>query len=583
MKRLLKYLKQYRFRAILAPLFKMLEASFELMVPIVMIKLIDIGIANKDRDFILTCGFVLIALTVVGYIASITAQYFAAKAAMGVGYELRRDLFRHIEKLSYEDIDKAGTSTLITRMTSDVNFVISGVNMFLRLFLRSPFIIIGAVVMAFTVDVKTSVVFLVVLPVLVAVVFTITFTSIPMYKKVQSRLDNVTLLTRESLNGIRVIRAFNRQKTEEEGFDEGIDELKSAQLRVGRLSALMNPVSFVIVNLGIAALIYFGAIHVNAGSMSQGQVVALVNYMSQVLVEVVKLANLITILTKGAASINRINMIFDIEPGISFKEDGEFESGLASDEHSSELVFDNVSLSYGTSREYAIEGISFTAKKGESIGIIGGTGSGKSTLVNIIPRFYEISEGYVTIDGKDIKDYSKESLRGRIGIVPQTSVLFKGTIEENLRMSDSEAKDSDIERALEISQSAEFVSQKEGKTSFELEQGGKNLSGGQRQRLCIARALVRNPEILILDDSSSALDFATESKLLTALRTSGDDRITIIVSQRASSIMNCDRIIVMDDGKAVAIGTHEEVYDSCDIYREIYHTQFKERGGKVYA
>ncbi len=590
MKRLLGYLKNYRFRALLAPLFKMLEASFELMVPLVMIKLIDIGITNKDKDFIISCGIVLVALTVVGYIASITAQFFAAKAAMQVGKELRRNLFRHINSLSYDNLDKAGTSSLITRMTSDVNHVVAGVNMFLRLFLRSPFIIIGAVVMAFTVDVKTSVVFLIVLPLLIGVVFAITFISIPMYKNVQNDLDNVTLLTRESLIGIRVIRAFNRQKIEEAEFDKSIDRLKTSQLRVGRLSALMNPITYMIINFGIAALIYFGALRVDIGDMTQGQVVALVNYMSQVLVEVVKLANLIILLTKAVASTKRINDIFDMEPGIRFENTETGYSSVNTQEASgatrdseAEIVFENVSLSYGGAKEHAISDISFSARRGETIGIIGGTGSGKTTLVNIIPRLYEISSGSVRIDGKDIKQYSKEGLRSKVGIVPQSSVLFKGTIADNLRMADSNASDEMIEKALEISQSAEFVDQKTGRTAFKIEQGGKNLSGGQRQRLCIARALTRNPEILILDDSSSALDFATESKLLRALRATGDERTTIIVSQRASSIMHADKIIVMDDGRAVAIGTHDELYNSCELYREIYHTQFKERGGKVYA
>ena len=575
MKYILKYLKKYRIRAILAPLFKMLEASFELLVPLVMLRLIDIGIANNDKDYAIRMGMVLILLTVVGYLASITAQYFSARAAMGVGKQLRSELFRHISSFSFNEIDTYGSATLITRMTSDVNQVISGVNMFLRLFLRSPFIVIGAVVMAFTVDVHTSIVFAVVLPFLVAVVFFITFSSIPKYKKVQKALDRVTLLTRESLIGVRVIRAFNRQELEEKEFFEAADNLKVAQIRVGRLSSFMNPVTYGIVNLGIAGLIYVGAVRVDAGLLTRGQVVALVNYMSQILVELVKLANLVIILTKALASINRISDIMDTQSSIKYKD--AVETADYTDKHT--LCFDHVSMSYAGSKENSIEDISFEVSSGQTIGIIGGTGSGKSTLVNLIPRFYDVSSGCIKLDGTDIKDISKDSLRGRVSIVPQQNVLFKGTISENLKVANPNASDEDITKAIRDSQSEEFVSKKEGGLGFEIDQGGKNLSGGQRQRLCIARALVKKAQILILDDSSSALDYITEAKLHRALREGSESRITIIVSQRASSIMHADKIIVMDDGKAVAIGTHDELYKTNEIYREICLTQFKEKEG----
>lgn len=575
MKYILKYLKKYRIRAILAPLFKMLEASFELLVPLVMLRLIDIGIANNDKDYAIRMGMVLILLTVVGYLASITAQYFSARAAMGVGKQLRSELFRHISSFSFNEIDTYGSATLITRMTSDVNQVISGVNMFLRLFLRSPFIVIGAVVMAFTVDVHTSIVFAVVLPFLVAVVFFITFSSIPKYKKVQKALDRVTLLTRESLIGVRVIRAFNRQELEEKEFFEAADNLKVAQIRVGRLSSFMNPVTYGIVNLGIAGLIFVGAVRVDAGLLTRGQVVALVNYMSQILVELVKLANLVIILTKALASINRISDIMDTQSSIKYKD--AVETADYTDKHT--LCFDHVSMSYAGSKENSIEDISFEVSSGQTIGIIGGTGSGKSTLVNLIPRFYDVSSGCIKLDGTDIKDISKDSLRGRVSIVPQQNVLFRGTISENLKVANPNASDDDITKAIRDSQSEEFVSKKEGGLGFEIDQGGKNLSGGQRQRLCIARALVKKAQILILDDSSSALDYITEAKLHRALREGSESRITIIVSQRASSIMHADKIIVMDDGKAVAIGTHDELYKTNEIYREICLTQFKEKEG----
>lgn len=582
MKDLLKYLKAYKVKAILAPLFKMLEAAFELLVPVVIARLIDSGIAENDKTYIWKCGLILILLTTVGYLFSITAQYFAARAAMGFGKELRLDLFKAINSFSYKDIDKTGTSTLITRMTSDVNQVVVGVNMFLRLFLRSPFIVFGAVIMAFVVDTYTARLFLIVLPLLAIVVFFITYSSIPLYRKVQDRLDRVTLLTREGLIGIRVIRAFNRQEIEKKEFDSATDDLKKAQLRVGSLSAFMNPVTFLIVNLGIAALIYTGAVRVESGLLSRGQVVALVNYMSQILVELVKLANLIITLTKALASANRISDIMNKKVSQSYPDtlsasDNNWKEAADTSKGSAGVEFRNVSMSYEESGETAIDDISFKAMPGDTVGIIGGTGSGKSTLVNLIGRLYDATSGEVLINGIDVKKYPKAELRKKIGYVPQKNVLFKGSIEENLRISNENATKEDIEYALKVSQSMEFVENKEGNIQYQLTQEGKNLSGGQRQRLCIARALVRRPEILIMDDSSSALDFATESRLREALREDSSSRTTFIVSQRASSIMHADIIIVLDDGKPVGIGKHEELYKSCDIYREIYHTQFSEQ------
>lgn len=578
--KLLKYLKEYRIRAILAPIFKMLEASFELMVPLVMQRLIDVGISENDKSAIYRYGAVLVLLTIVGYIASITAQYFAAKAATGFGKALRKDLFYHIGHLSYKEIDSLGSSSLITRMTSDVGQTVTGVNMFLRLFLRSPFIVFGALIMAFTVDVPTATVFAYVLPVLMIIVFVITFATIPMYKKVQDKLDRVTLLTRESLIGIRVIRAFNRQDIEEEEYSASNTSLMKSQLLVGRVSVLMNPVTYLVVNLGIAALIYAGAIRVDSGLMSQGQIVALVNYMSQILVELVKLANLIITLTKAIASARRISDIMDIQSSQVFGiEDIEKDIEETKGNVSFTLEFKDVSMMYEGGRRNAISDVSFSAKKGDVIGIIGGTGSGKSTLVNLIPRLYDATSGSISINGIDINDISKESLRGIIGIVPQEANLFRGTIEDNLRMANEEATSTDIKEALTISQSASFVEAKEGGTKSEVQQSGKNLSGGQRQRLSIARALVKHPKILILDDSSSALDFSTERQLKTALSKDKKDRITIIVSQRPSTIMDADQILVLDDGAVVAKGTHSELIRSSEIYREIYHTQFKEREG----
>lgn len=590
MKGILRYIRNYKKEAVLAPTFKMLEAFFELFVPLVMAKIIDVGIKNQDKNYILTQGGVLLLLAIVGFATSITAQFFAAKAAIGFSKELRFDLFKHINSLSYSEIDKVGASTLITRMTSDVNQIQTGVNMALRLFMRSPFVVFGAVIMAFTVDVKTSLIFLIILPLLVIVVFYITFATIPMYRKVQGRLDRVTLLTRENMVGARVIRAFNHEEDEIKAFDTATDELFSAQIGVGRISALMNPVTYVIVNAGIALLIYKGAVQVSVGNLTQGQVVALVNYMSQILIELIKLANLIITTTKAIACGKRVQAIFDTKSSMVFKEDG-FDGRVSVDgtggqneihsagnetpyaEKVPRVAFENVSLCYSGSKENSVEELTFEAFPGDTIGVIGGTGSGKSTLINLIPRFYDATEGSVKIDGVDVKDYTKTGLREKIGIVPQKAVLFKGTVRDNLKWGNESASDEEMLRALETAQAKSFIEEKEGGLDYELSQGAKNLSGGQRQRLTIARALVRNPKILILDDSSSALDFATDAALRKAIKTNTDNMTVFIVSQRASSIRYADKIIVLDDGKAVGIGTHDSLFEDCPVYREICLSQ----------
>lgn len=553
----------------MAPLFKMLEASFELMVPLVMAQMIDVGIAGGDKPYIIKCAFILMLLTIVGLTAAITAQFFAAKAALGFGRGLRRDLFRKVQSLSFSDIDNLGASTLITRLTSDVNQAVTGVNMFLRLFLRSPFIVIGAVIMSFTVDAKASLIYAVVMPLLIIVVFFITYRSIPMYKGVQGRLDKMTLLTREALSGVRVIRAFSCQEESLEEYETAADDLRGAQLKVGRLSNLMNPVTLVIVNLGLAGLIYTGAVRVDTGNMTQGQVVALVNYISQILVELIKLANLIITLTKATASSRRICDILLMDTAQEFAEGGAAEET----KEACQVKFDNVSLMYPGSKENAIEGITFTAEKGETIGIIGGTGSGKSTIVNAIPRFYDITEGSITIDGKDIKGYSKEELRSKVAYVPQHSVLFSGSVADNLRMGNAEADEERMNKATQSAQAAVILERHEGGLEAEVLQGGKNLSGGEKQRLSIARALVRDSEFLILDDSFSALDYATEAKLRDALKSERQSGITFIVSQRPSSIMHADKIIVMEDGAVAGIGSHDDLVRDCEIYREICKTQ----------
>ena len=583
MKSLLIYLKNYKKESVLAPLFKMLEASFELLVPLVMAAVIDVGIANKDEPYIIKMCLVLIALGLIGLVCSITAQYFSAKAASGFGTGVRHALFRHIQNFTFTEMDTIGSSTLITRLTSDINQTQSGVNLVLRLFLRSPFIVFGAMIMAFTVDIQAALVFVVVIPVLSVIVFGIMLATMPLYRKVQSHLDSVLLTTRENLAGVRVIRAFNKEQEERERFEKENQALTDAQKFVGRISGLMNPLTYVIVNGGIIALIYVGAVRVNIGDLSQGEVVALVNYMSQILTELVKLANLIITVTKAVACGNRIGNILKIQPdmkeGNRILSNAEICPDTAKDGGRSvkeipAVEFDHASLTYKGASGESLTDITFCAMRGQTIGIIGGTGSGKSSLVNLIPRFYDVTNGQIRIFGNDIRDYKIESLRSRIGVVLQKAVLFKGTIAENLRWGNESASDDELEEALEISQAKEFVDQKPGRLEFQIEQGGRNLSGGQKQRLTIARALVRKPDILILDDSASALDFATDAALRSAIRSMKGNPTVFIVSQRASSVQYADQIIVLDDGEAAGIGTHEELLASCPAYQEIYYSQF---------
>lgn len=580
MKRLLHYLSGYKLESILGPLFKMLEASFELFVPLVVASMIDVGIKQSNAAYILRQGGLLILLGIIGLACSLTAQYFAAKASVSAATCLRNDLFQHISNLSYTEIDTVGTSTLITRMTSDINQVQTGINMVLRLFLRSPFVVFGAMIMAFTVDVKAAMAFVVVIPLLSVVVFGILLISMPLYKKVQKQLDRVMLTTRENLMGVRVIRAFNRQKSETARFEEENGLLVRFQVFVGKISALLNPVTYIMINFAIIAVVWIGALQVGAGIITQGKVVALVNYMSQILVELVKLANLMIIISKSVACMNRVDTIFKMEPSIKEKN-----KVFASQENSlPKLVFDQVSFLYAGAKEESLSGIDFSVKKGETIGIIGGTGSGKSTVVNLIPRFYDVALGQVSLDGRDVRDYPLEKLREKIGVVPQKAVLFKGSLRENMQWGKKDASDEEIYRALDIAQAREFVDGKKKGLDLYIEQGGRNLSGGQRQRLTIARALVMEPEILILDDSASALDFATDARLRRAIKENTGDMTVFLVSQRAATIRNADQILVLDDGKLAGKGTHKELLSSCALYREICLSQLSkeevERDGR---
>ena len=581
MKRLMMYLKDYKKESILAPLFKLLEAFFELLVPLVMANIIDYGISNRNMGYIGKMGLLLLLLGVVGLASSITAQFFAAKAAVGFSTQLRQALFDHIEDLSFTDIDKAGTSTMITRMTSDVNQVQSGINMTLRLFLRSPIIVFGAMIMAFTIDVKCALIFVVAIPLLSVVVFGIILSTIPMYKKVQSKLDQVLGITRENLTGVRVIRAFHQEAKEADRFRENNEALSAMQIFVGKISACMNPVTYIIVNGAIIALIYTGAVQVNIGNLSQGEVVAIINYMNQILVELVKLANLIVTMTKALACAERVASVFDIGADAAYV--GAQDQKLADkvDKSAPFLDFKHVSLTYQGAGAPTLQDMNFTVNRGDTVGIIGGTGSGKTSLVNLIPGFYPATEGEILLEGRDIRTMSDEELRGRIGVVPQKAVLFKGTIRSNLQWGKPDATEEEMWKALELAQASEVVDGKPGKLDATVAQNGKNFSGGQRQRLTIARALVRNPEILILDDSASALDYATEAKLRAAIRTLEDKTTTFIVSQRASTIRHADKIIVLDDGEIAGMGNHDELLKDCTVYQEIYYSQYPEQRGGV--
>lgn len=588
--KLLSYMKTYKKEAVCAPLFKLLEALFELFVPLVMARIIDIGIANSDQPYIVKMCLLMSALGLIGLVCSITAQYFSAKAAVGFAAKLRHELFAHIQSLSFSEMDVQGTSTLITRMTSDINQVQSGVNLFLRLFMRSPFIVFGAMIMAFTIDRKAALIFVVVIPILCVIVFGIMLASIPLYRKVQERLDQVTRMTRENLQGIRVIRAFRQEQQEAAAFDEGNAALVKIQVLSGRISAMMNPLTYVVVNGGLIVLLYVGAVRVDGGWITQGAVVALVNYMSQILVELVKLANLIINVTKAIACGNRIQSVMEIEPSIQSgnAEDGEESNNEKRvsrigerDEKLPEgkqdvpkVEFDHVMFRYKEAGADSLTDLSFRVQKGETIGIIGGTGSGKSSLVSLIPRFYDVREGSVKIDGKDVRSYDLQQLRGKVGIVMQKAVLFSGTIRENLLWGNENATEEQLRAAIHAAQADEVVFEGKGGLDAVVEQEGRNFSGGQKQRLTIARALVRNPEILILDDSASALDFATDAKLRKAIRELSKSMTVFIVSQRASTIQYADQILVLDDGELVGCGRHEELLKNCEVYQETYYSQF---------
>lgn len=572
MKRLLSYMKAYRKESLLGPLFKMLEASFELLVPLVVASMVDVGIRGRDVSYVLRMGGILVLLGIIGLACSLTAQYFAARAATGAATAMRNNLFSHIAGLSYTEIDQIGASTLITRMTSDINQVQNGINMTLRLLLRSPFVVFGAMIMAFTVDVRAAMVFAVTIPVLCVIVFGIMLVSMPLYQSVQRQLDRVLLTTRENLMGVRVIRAFNRQDSEKEKFEKENSGLVQMQVFVGKISALLNPVTYVIINLATVVVIWVGGQQTDSGIISQGQVIALVNYMSQILVELIKMANLIILISKAVACMKRVDGVFQMESSLK---DGE----KISQDHPAfpKVEFANVSFAYGGSKSDSLSGVSFKAMRGQTVGVIGGTGSGKSSLVNLIPRFYDAGEGQVLVDGTDVREYSMETLRSVIGTVPQKAVLFKGTLRENMRWGKPDASDEEIYAALETAQARDFVDQKGQGLELPIDQGGHNLSGGQRQRLTIARALVRCPQILILDDSASALDFATDARLRKAIRSRTKDMTVFIVSQRASAIRNADQILVLDDGRLAGMGTHRELLKTCEVYREICLSQLSKK------
>ena len=596
MKKLLIYLKDYKKETVLAPLFKLLEASFELFVPLVMAAIIDNGIANGDMGYIGRMCLVLIALGIIGLTCSITAQYFAAKAAVGFAAQMKHALFAHIQSLSFTEMDTVGTSTLITRMTSDANQVQNGVNMVLRLFLRSPFIVFGAMIMAFTIDVKSALVFVAAIPLLSLVVFGIMIITTPMYRKVQGGLDAVMGITRENLTGVRVLRAFNKEESEIRRFEDTNNTLAQMQKAVGKLSALMNPVTYIIINGAVIALVWTGAWQVENGAITQGEVVALVNYMSQILVELIKLANLIVTITKAIACGNRIQSVFELQPSLTdpAAQTGQKDAAAASAPSGNAgaasgrtavpaVSFEHVGLTYKNAGAESLTDIDFRAWPGQTIGVIGGTGSGKSSLVNLIPRFYDATKGRVLVDGRDVKEYPLKELRGKIGMVLQKSVLFQGTIRENLLWGKEDASDEELYRALEIAQAKDFVEEKDGGLDAVVAQGGKNLSGGQRQRLTIARALVRKPSVLILDDSASALDYATDARLRMAIRDMEGGPTVFIVSQRAASIRHADQIIVLDDGEVAGIGTHEQLLEGCAAYQEIYYSQFEKNAAKTGA